>query len=158
MSGFRVMSKKPSSRDAGYFAPIDLVAFQTGVATYMTALREGVPPDPTFPDTAWDPVTRKVTPLQDNPFTRAAHAASKLFEDAAQRIGFMYRLQALMPIAFDRKYDQYRNDGAGTMHLALMTAIAYAPCSPRMTPKVLRASFDKAFREILPQVEAADLH
>jgi hypothetical protein len=38
----------------------------------MTALREGVPPDPTFPETAFDPVTRKVTPLQDNPFTRAA--------------------------------------------------------------------------------------
>jgi hypothetical protein len=37
-----------------------------------------------------------------------------------------------------------------------MTAIAYAPCSPRMTPKVLRASFDKAFREILPKIEAAD--
>jgi hypothetical protein len=73
-----------------------------------------VPPDPTFPDTAFDPVTRKVTPLQDNPFTRAAHAASKLFEDAAQRIGFMYRLQALMPIALSTKYDQCRNDGAGT--------------------------------------------
>jgi hypothetical protein len=42
------------------------------------------------------------------------------------------------------------------MHIALMTAMAYAPCSPRMTPKVLRAGFDKGFREILPQVEAAD--
>jgi hypothetical protein len=147
---------KLSSRDPGYFSPIDLVDFQTGVATYMTALREGVPPDPTFPETSIDPVTRKVSPLQDNPFTRAAHEASKLFEDDAQRTGFMFRLQALMPIALGPKYDKYRNDGAGTMHIALMTAIAYTPCSPRMTPKVLRASFDKAFREILPKVEALD--
>jgi hypothetical protein len=68
----------------------------------------------------------------------------------------MYRLQALMPIALGPKYDKYRNDEAGTMHIALMTAIAYALCSPRMTPKVLRASFDKAFREILPKIEALD--
>jgi hypothetical protein len=147
---------KPSSRDPGFFKAIDLVAFQTGVATYMTALREGVPPDPTFPETSFDPVTRKTWPLQDNPFTRAAHEASKLFDDDAERTGFMYRLQALMPIALGPKYDKHRNDEAGTMHIALMTAIAYAPCSPRMTPKVLRASFDKAFREILPQVEALD--
>jgi hypothetical protein len=138
------------------FKPIDLVDFQTGVATYMTALREGVPPDPTFPETAFDPVTRKVTPLQDNRFTRAAHEASKLFEDDAERTGFMFRLQALLPIAMGPKYDKYRNDEAGTMHIALMSAVAYALCGPRMTPKVLRASFDKAFREILPQVEAAD--
>jgi hypothetical protein len=151
------MSRKPLPPDpAGYFAQIDLRAFHTGVATYMTALREGVAPDPTFPDTAWDLVTRKVTPIQDNPSTRATHAASKLFDDAAQRIGFMYRLQSVMPIAFDRKYDRYRNDEAGTMHLALWTTIAYAPCSPRMTKKVLRASFDKTFREVLPKIEAAD--
>jgi hypothetical protein len=68
----------------------------------------------------------------------------------------MFRLQALMPIAMGPKYDKYRNDEAGTMHIALLSAIAYAPCSPRMTPKVLRASLDKAFREILPQVEALD--
>jgi hypothetical protein len=58
---------KPSSRDPGFFSPIDLVAFQTGVATYMTALREGVPLDPEFPGTSFDPVTRKTWPLQDNP-------------------------------------------------------------------------------------------
>ena len=68
----------------------------------------------------------------------------------------MYRLQSVMPIAFDRKYDRYRNDEAGTMHLALWTTIACAPCSPRMTKKVLRASFDKTFREVLPKIEAAD--
>ena len=68
----------------------------------------------------------------------------------------MYRLQALLPIALGPKYDQCRNDGAGTMHIALVRAPAYSPCSPRMTPKVLRASFDKAFREILPQIEALD--
>jgi hypothetical protein len=151
------MSRKPLPPDpAGYFAQIDLRAFQTGVATYMTALREGVLLDPTFPDTAWDPVTRKETPIQDTPLTRAAHAASKLFDDPAKRIGFMYRLQSVMPIAFDRKYDRYRNDAAGTMHLALWTAIAYAPCSPRMTKKVLRASFEETFREVLPKIEASD--
>jgi hypothetical protein len=113
---------KPSSRDPGFFKPIDLVDFHTGVATYMTALRNGVPPDPTFPETAFDPVTRKVSPLQDNPFTRAAHEASKLFDDDAARTGFMFRLQALMPIAMGHKYNKYRNDEAGTMHIALMTA------------------------------------
>ena len=66
------MSRKPLPPDpAGYFAQIDLRAFQTGVATYMTALREGVLLDPTFPDTAWDPVTRKETPIQDTPPSRA---------------------------------------------------------------------------------------
>jgi hypothetical protein len=148
---------KPSSHDPGFFSPIDLVAFQTGVATYMTALREGVPPDPTFPETSFDPVTRKTWPLQDNRFTRAAHEASKLFTDDAERTGFMFRLQALLPIAMGPKYDKHRNDEAGTMHIALMTAVAYAPCSPRMTPKVLRASLDNAFRKILPAVEAADV-
>jgi hypothetical protein len=73
--------RKPSSRDPGFFSPIDLADFQTGVATCKTALREGVPLDPEFPDTAFDPVTRKVTPLQDTPLTCAAHEASKLFED-----------------------------------------------------------------------------
>jgi hypothetical protein len=71
--------------------------------------------------------------------------------------GFMFRLQALLPIAIGPKYDKHRNDEAGTMHIALMTAVAYAPCSPRMTPKVLRASLDNAFRKILPAVEAADV-
>jgi hypothetical protein len=150
------MSKPTSPKTMEIFKPIDLVEFQTGVATYMTALRKGVPPDPTFPETAFDPVTRKVTPLQDNPFTRAAHEASKLFEDNAERTGFMFRLQALLPIALGPKYDKYRNDEAGTMHIALMSAVAYAICGPRMTRKVLRASFDEAFRKILPQVEAAD--
>jgi hypothetical protein len=148
---------KPSSRDPGFFSPIDLVAFQTGVATYMTALREGVQPDPTFPKTSFDPVTRKTWPLQDNRLTRAAHEASKLFTDDAELTGFMFRLQALLPIAMGPKYDKHRNDEAGTMHIALMTAVAYAPCSPRMTPKVLRASLDNAFRTILPAVEAADV-
>jgi hypothetical protein len=147
---------KPSSRDPGFFSPIDVMDFRKGVAAYTTALREGVAPDPTFPKTSIDPVTRKVTPLQDNPFTRAAHEASRLFEDDAERTGFMFRLQALMPIAMAPKYDKYRDDEAGTMHIALVAAMASALCSPRMTPKVLRASFDKAFRVILPQVEAAD--
>jgi hypothetical protein len=57
----------PFSRDPGFFKSIDLVAFQTGVATYMTALREGVPPDPTFPETSFDPVTRKTWPAAGQP-------------------------------------------------------------------------------------------
>jgi putative SOS response-associated peptidase YedK len=41
--------QEPSSRDPGLFSPINVMGFQKGVATYMTALREGVPTDPTFP-------------------------------------------------------------------------------------------------------------
>jgi hypothetical protein len=138
------------------FVPLDAVEFRNGYAVFAQSLRGELPADPTFPTRAVDAATGKEIPLPDTPSTRAAYAASKRFTDDAKRASFLFRLQMLMPLAVDRRYSRYRNDQTGTMHIALITAVAAAPCTARMTRKELQASLEAAFRVSLPLVEVPD--
>jgi len=47
----------------------------------------------------------------------------------------------------DKKYCKYRNDTAGSMHIALATTVAMVRGNARTTKKDLRASFDILFRQ-----------
>ena len=149
-----IMSK-PVSRDpvSGSFVSLDPVEFQNGYAIFVQYLLGKLPVDPTFPTTAMDLCSGKEIPLPDLPSTRAAYAASKRFTDPDKRASFTFRLQMLMPLAMERKYEKYRNDAGRWMHVALITAVAAAPCTPRMTPSALGASLDETFRLALPLVE-----
>jgi len=58
-----------------------------------------------------------------------------------------------MGIAMDKKYCKYRNDTAGSMHIALATTVAMVRGNARTTKKDLRASFDILFRHVLKTAE-----
>jgi hypothetical protein len=75
--------------------------------------------------------------------------AGKTIDDDNKRLSFYKRLEMVMPIIRDKKYAKYIGWGQGTMHVALVVAIAAVPFSIRTTPKALRAAFDAIFRRAL---------
>jgi hypothetical protein len=91
--------------------------------------------------------------MEDTPFNRGMYTAAGLFPDAAQRRSFGWRAVAVMGIAMEDKYLRYRNDTAGSMHIALATTVAMVRGSERTTKKDLRASFDIIFRRVLKTTE-----
>jgi len=54
-----------------------------------------------------------------------------------------------MGIAMEEQYRSYRNDTAGSMHIALATTAAKVRGSERTTKDELRESFDEMFRSLL---------
>jgi hypothetical protein len=87
--------------------------------------------------------------LEDTPFNRGMSTGARLFPDTAQQLSFVWRAVVVIGIAMDDKYRGYRNDSAGSMHIALATTVAKVRGSERMTKEELRASFDKMFRSLL---------
>jgi hypothetical protein len=148
----------PPGFQKGDFVPLDPIHFRNAYATYMQALVGMLPPDADFPTHIQDAKTGEATPMPDTPENRAMYAAAKRFEDPAQRVSFLFRLfNVMVPIAaLDRKYAKYRNEEEGTMHMALIAAVAGMPCNGRLTKKVLRSRFDAAFRRALTAVETWD--
>jgi hypothetical protein len=96
-----------------------------------------------------DAVTGAAKPVEDTPFNRAWIAAGKLFADEAKRISFYQRVEKVMPVAADKKYKKYVEREAGSLHIALLAAVAAVRFSFRTTPKALRAAFDAEFRHRL---------
>jgi hypothetical protein len=140
----------PPGLDMGSFVALDAVEFRNGYATFLQGLSGTLPHDPDFPKEYQEALSCEMRPLADTPLMRATYAASKRFTDEAKRLSFMFRLQLVMPIAMgERKYAKYRNDEAGTMHLALMSAVAAMPFNVRHTRKALRTTLDAALRNIL---------
>jgi hypothetical protein len=52
----------------------------------------------------------------------------------------MWRAVVVMGIARDRKYRKYRNDDAGSMHIALTSTVAMVRGSERTAKRDLRGS------------------
>ena len=87
--------------------------------------------------------------LEDTPFNRGMFTAAHLFANAAQQVSFLWRAVVVISIAMDEQYRNYRNDTAGSMHIALATSVAMVRGSERTKKKELRASFDSMFRRVL---------
>jgi uncharacterized membrane protein YgaE (UPF0421/DUF939 family) len=75
--------------------------------------------------------------------------STSLFAGADQRLSFAWRMVVVMAIAMEEQYRSYRNDTAGSMHIALAIAVAKVRGSERTTKDELRESFDKMFRSLL---------
>jgi hypothetical protein len=131
------------------FVPLDAVEFRNGYATFVQGLVSMLPDDPSFPTGYQDAITGQATPLEDTPTNRATYAAAKRFTDDAKRVSFLWRLQNVMPLAKDKKYAKYRNDETGTMHIALLTAVAATPCSASTSRNVQRALLAASFQPVL---------
>jgi hypothetical protein len=121
-----------------------LKAFSTVLMTGKLPCAEGFAPGLGLAIEGLPPVV-----LEDTPFNRGMDTAARLFADAAQRLSFVWRAVVVMGIARDRKYGNYRNVTAGTMHIALATTVAMVRGSERTTEDELRESFDKMFRSLL---------
>jgi hypothetical protein len=146
----------PPGLDKDNFVPLDAVDFRNGYATFVQGLAGMLPDDPNFPAEYQDAVTGHATPLEDTPTKRATHGAAKRFTDDAKRVSFLWRLQNVMPLAQDKKYAKYRNDETGTMHIALLTAVAATPCNARSTRKVQRALLAASFQAVLTMLREKD--
>jgi hypothetical protein len=134
---------------SGEFVPLTVEEFRNGYATFSDGLDGKLPRDPDFPTEYHDAVTGAAKPVEDTPFNRAWIAAGKLFADEAKRISFYQRVEKVMPVAADKKYKKYVDREAGSLHIALLAAVAAVRFSFRTTPRALRDAFDAEFRRHL---------
>jgi hypothetical protein len=149
MTGPLPRDQFPPGLDRGECVPLSIEEFWHAFSTFMASQAGRLPHDPNFPTMIQDARTGEATPLEDTPFNRAWFAAGKEFDDHAKRISFYWRLAEVLPIAFDRKYDKYRNRENGSLHMALLMAVARVTGSVRTTRKALRTAFDAEFRHHL---------
>ena len=133
----------------GEFVSLSMEEMRVAYVTFVNALRGGHPPDASFPGVYVDANTGEAKPVQDTPSNRAWHATGKMFEDEAKRMSFYWRAEHVMPITIDKRYAKYTDREAGSMHVALMSAVAMVPGNHRTTKKALRAAFDAEFRRQL---------
>ncbi len=61
------------------------------------------------------------------------YTGARLFPDTAQQLSFVWRAVVVLGIAMEEKYCDYRNDSAGSMHIALATTVAKVRGSERTT-------------------------
>jgi hypothetical protein len=160
MSNLLPRDQYPPGIDKGNFVPLDAVEFRKAYATVVETVIGVLPPDPDFTTEYQDAISGEARRCEDTPINRGIFKASKLFDDDAKRISFMFRFNKVMPIALEeRKYAKYRNAEGSTMHLALLAAVAGMPFSQRTTTnqrtttKMLRATLDAAFRNALAVFE-----
>jgi hypothetical protein len=90
-----------------------------------------------------------VKATEDTPINQAWVTAGKTIENPDKRLSYYKRLEMVMPIIRNKKYAEYIGWGQGTMHVALVVAIATVPFNIQTTPKALRAAFDAVFRRAL---------
>ena len=133
----------------GEFVSLSMEEMRVAYVTFLDALEGRHPQDPTFPAVYLDANTGETKPVQDTPSNRAWHATGKMFEDEAKRMSFYWRAEHVMPITIDKRYAKYTDREAGSMHVALMSAVAMVPGNHRTTKKALRAAFDAEFRRQL---------
>jgi hypothetical protein len=133
----------------GEFVPLSMEEMRVAYVTFVDALRGGHSPDADFLAVYLDANTGETKPVQDTPSNRAWHATGKMFEDEAKRMSFYWRAEHVMPITIDKRYAKYTDREAGSIHVALMSAVAMVPGNHRTTKKALRAAFDAEFRRQL---------
>src|ERR1700716_1335236 len=112
---------------SGEFVPLTVEEFRNGYATFSDGVDGKLPRDPDFPTEYHDAVTSAAKPVEDTPFNRAWIAAGTLFTDEAKRISFYQRVEKVMPVAADKKYKKYFDREAGSLHIALLAAVAAVP-------------------------------
>jgi hypothetical protein len=142
----------PSGVNQGEFVPLTMEEFRHAYATFLDVLDGRRTADPNFPTVVQDAKTGEARQLEDTPFNRAWITAGKEFADEARRLSFYWRVEHVMPIAVNEKYAKYRDRRAGSMHIALLSAVARVPVSYRTTKKPLRAAFDAQFHRHLAVV------
>ena len=136
----------PSGIDQGDYVTLSLDEFRHGYDVFSAGIEGSLPPDPMFPAVYQDARTGEPMPMEDMPFSRVWFASGKLFSDVAKRISFYARVTHVMDIALARKYSKYVNRRAGSLHVALLGAVAGVRFSSRTTPKALREAFDAELR------------
>jgi hypothetical protein len=141
--------RMPSGVHGGEFVALSMEEMRVAYVTFIDALNGRHPPDATFPAVYLDAKTGETKPMHDTPPNRAWHATGKMFEDEAKRMSFYWRAEHVMSITNDKRYAKYRHWEPGSMHVALMLAVATVRGSYPMTRKALRAAFDAEFRRQL---------
>jgi hypothetical protein len=148
MSAKNPNAELPPDTVAGEYVELDvdlfLKAFSTVLMTGKLPYAEGFAPGLGVAIEGLPPVV-----LEDTPFNRGMDTAARLFAGADQRLSFAWRMVVVMGIAMEEQYRRYRNDTAGSMHIALATTVAKVRGSERTTKDELRESFDKMFRSLL---------
>jgi hypothetical protein len=135
---------------AGEYVQLDLDLFLKAFSTILLVMTgelpcaEGFTPGPLAVVESLPTIV-----VEDTPFSRGMHTAIDLFPDVAQRLSFLWRAVVVMGIAMDSEYRDYRDDTAGSMHIALATTVAKLRGSERTTNEDLRASFDRMFWSLL---------
>lgn len=142
----------PPGVNDGDFVSLSMEEFRHAYATLITVSAGLHAPDPNFPTMIQDMKSGEAVRIEDTPFNRAWITAGREFADDARRSSFYWRVEHVVPIAYEEKYAKYVNRRAGSMHLALMSAIARVPGSYRTTKKTLRAALDIQFRRNLAAV------
>ena len=133
----------------GDFVPLPVTQFQKAYVTVVRSVAGLLPPDPTFPSIIFDAVSGKPQPYPDTAMHRAWYAGGKLFTDEAERMSFYWRINSVMKLTDQPKYRKYIDHETGTMHIALLVAVATVRFSRRTKAKALRATFDAEFRRRL---------
>ena len=135
----------PTGTVAGEYVQLDVDLFLKAFSTVLHVMAGKLPCAEGFTPGSQVVEELPIVVVEDTPFNRGMHTAVGLFPDAAQRQSFLWRAVVVMGIAMDKKYCKYRNDTAGSMHIALATTVAMVRGNARTTKKKLRASFDSTF-------------
>jgi hypothetical protein len=132
----------------GDFVPLMVEEFQNAYSTFFAVISGELPGDPVSKE-YFDAPSGETNAIEDTPINQAWVTAGKTIEDPDKRLSFYKRLEMVMPIIRDKKYAEYNGWGQGTMHAALVVAIATVPFSIQTTPKALHAAFDAVYRQAL---------
>lgn len=140
---------------AGTFVALDPLALRCAYITVIKTAAGLLPPDDDFPTEYENIVSGQLEPMEDTPLNRGMFKASKLFDDEAERISFLFRFTKLIGLALtDRRYARYRDDGPGpALHIALLTAVAVLPFSRRTPTKDLKARLHDELQRTLAGLE-----
>jgi hypothetical protein len=139
----------PQGIDHGDFVPLSVSELKRWYETFNAGLDGQLPHDPDFPTEYQDALSGERMTLTDTPFNRAWFAVNKEIEDIAKRVSFSWRVERVMPLTDQKKYQRYVNDETGSYNIALLAAVATVRGSYRTTPKALRAAFNVEFRRHL---------
>ncbi|MBN9488256.1 MAG: hypothetical protein J0H44_13555 [Alphaproteobacteria bacterium] len=153
-SALRPLDEFPVGVNEGDFPPLSMEEFRHAYATFDAVLsgRREAP----YLDLIQDSKTGDAVRLEDTLFNRAWIAAGMEFTDEAKRVSFYWRVEQVIGLAVAPEYAAYRNRQAGSMHIALVSAIARVPGSYRTPPADLRAALDKLFRRNLAIMTPGD--
>jgi hypothetical protein len=130
----------PPGMIAGEYVQLDVDLFLKAYATLLHVIAGTLPCADGFTPSPQIVEGLPTIEVEDTPFNRGMHTAASLFPDAASRQSFMWRAFVVMDIARDKKYRKYRNDDAGSMHIALTSTVAMVRGSERTAKRDLRGS------------------
>jgi hypothetical protein len=140
MSANKPKDELPPGMVAGEYVQLDVEAFLKAYATLLHVMAGKLPCADGFTPGPQVVEGLPTVIVENTPFNRGLHTAAGLFADAASRQSFMWRAVVVMGIARDRKYRKYRNDDAGSMHIALTSTVAMVRGSERTAKRDLRGS------------------